>query len=516
MKSRLGIAMAILGLSQMICGAALVAEWNFDDPGDLGNDSGTNSFNLMTGAGFATPTFVEEGKVGGAASFVDDSAFTTPTNIYPNGDFTFSGWFKPSDTNFNTAITPLSRRGGFELYASGGNWRARLWKHDLTSDLKVGPAIVVDEWVHIVLWYNSTDVADGNGNYTGSFRLWVNGVNQGGVNNAEYNANDTYDMHLGSKSTADYRGLMDEVKIYDTPLSASAIRELAGRPVAQWTFDDPGDLGNDTGAGYGVGAFDLTTTAGQVPPTYDAAGRLGGAAFFTNSCEFVTPTNIYPNGDFTMAGWFKPADTNFSNAIRSFSSRGGFQLYASGGTWRARVFKQDTTYDLKVGPAIVADEWIHIALYYRAISGPDASGNYTGTFRMWVDGVNIGGVNNAEYAAPDTYVMHLGDKWGDYRGLMDEVRLYDYDLGVEEIRALAFPDFTPEVGDVSIAMDGSDAIVSWIGTNGVSYALQAKGNLVSDPSWSNAETGITGVPGAMSATSTAVSAESFYRVVIEE
>ena len=510
----LGIATALLGLSQ-ICSAALIAEWNFNNSGDLGNDS-AGSFDLVTGADFAPPTYGVAGKVGGAAGFVDDSGFTTPTNIYPNGDFTFSGWFKPSDANFTTAITPFSRRAGFELYASGGTWRARVWKHDLTSDYKVGPAIVVDEWVHIVLWYNSTDVPDGNGNYTGSFRLWVNGVNQGGVNDAEYNANDTYDMHLGSKATADYRGLMDEVRIYDTPLAAADIRALANRPVAEWTFDDSGDLGNDSGSGYvGAGFFDLSTTAGQVPPTYDAAGRLGGAAVFTNSCEFVTPADIYPNGDFTFSAWFKPADTTFANAVRSYSSRGGFQIYASGGTWRARVFKQDTTWDLKVGSAIVADEWVHIALYYRAISGPDASGNYTGTFRMWVNGVNIGGVDYAEYAAPDSYIMHMGDKWGDYRGLMDEVRLYDYALGAEEIRALAFPDFTPEVGDISLAIAGSDAIISWLGTNDVSYALQTKGNLVGDPSWSNAITGIAGVSGAMSATSTATAAESFYRVVIE-
>ena len=90
-----------------------------------------------------------------------------------------------------------------------------------------------------------------------------------------------------------------------------------------------------------------------------------------------------------------------------------------------------------MGPTIVADEWVHIALYYNAISGPDASGNYTGTFRMWVDGVNIGGVNNAEYKPDNTYVMHMGSKWGDYRGLMDEVQIYNTPLSGSEIEALA-------------------------------------------------------------------------------
>lgn len=433
------MAIGFLSLSQM-CGAALVAEWNFDDVGNLGNDSGTNSFNLATGGGFATPTYVEEGKVGGAASFVDDSGFTTPTNIYPNGDFTFSGWFKPSDTNFTTAITPLSRRAGFELYAAGGSWRARIWKHDLTSDVRVGPAIVADEWVHIAIWYNSTDVPDANGNYTGSFRLWVNGENLGGVNNAEYNANDTYDMHLGSKSTADYRGLMDEVKIYDTALSASEIRRLAGQPVAEWTFDVPGDLGNDTGVGYATpGSFDLLTGSGFTTPTYDATGRVGGAARFVDDSGFITPTNIYPNGSFSFAAWVKADDASITSLITPFSRRAGFEIYVAGGLWRSRVWKQDLTSDVKIGPAVVAGEWIHLALIYRKISGPDGSGNYTGTFRLWVNGENLGGVNNAEYNANDSYTMDLGSHSTiDFRGLMDEVRIYDYDLSQSEIFRLAY------------------------------------------------------------------------------
>ena len=72
-----------------------------------------------------------------------------------------------------------------------------------------------------------------------------------------------------------------------------------------------------------------------------------------------------------------------------------------------------------------------------------------------------------------------------------------------------------EMGNISIAIDGSDAIISWTGTNGVSYALQSKGDLVADPSWSNEVTGISGTVGILSATSTTSAAESFYRVVVE-
>lgn len=227
-KTKFGIAMAVMALSQM-CSAVLVAEWNFNDSGDLGNDA-AGAFDLSTGSGFSTPTYEAAGRSGGAARFVNDSSFVTPVDIYPNGSFSLSVWAKADDKSITSLITPYSRRAGFEIYETGETWRSRVWKHDLTADYKVGPAIVPDEWIHIALVYRKTSGPDASGNYTGTFRMWVNGVNIGGVNSAEYNANDTYTMSLGSYGTADFRGLMDEVKIYNHDLSPEEIAVLAAVP----------------------------------------------------------------------------------------------------------------------------------------------------------------------------------------------------------------------------------------------------------------------------------------------
>ncbi len=72
-----------------------------------------------------------------------------------------------------------------------------------------------------------------------------------------------------------------------------------------------------------------------------------------------------------------------------------------------------------------------------------------------------------------------------------------------------------EVGDLSLTIDGADAIIGWDGTVGTNYTLQSDTDLVLPPSWSDVETGIPGVAGSMSATSTTAAAESFYRVIIE-
>ena len=73
----------------------------------------------------------------------------------------------------------------------------------------------------------------------------------------------------------------------------------------------------------------------------------------------------------------------------------------------------------------------------------------------------------------------------------------------------------PPIGDISIAIDGSDAIITWAAGSG-SYALQSDANLVEAPSWGDVQTNIPGVDGSMSATTTTTAAESFYRIILEE
>ncbi len=71
-----------------------------------------------------------------------------------------------------------------------------------------------------------------------------------------------------------------------------------------------------------------------------------------------------------------------------------------------------------------------------------------------------------------------------------------------------------EIGSISIEMIGSDAVVSWPGTNGVTYALQRKPDLTSTNAWSNVVTGVAGA-GVLSATNAADASAAFYRVTLE-
>jgi len=116
----------------------------------------------------------------------------------------------------------------------------------------------------------------------------------------------------------------------------------------------------------------------------------------------------------------------------------------------------------------------------------------------------------------DNIVYWNGAVWDDivHGTLGDDYTLTAYEDGGTSYTVLTVFGLELEIGDISIAIEGSDAIITWSGTHGVDYALQSKGSLVTDP-WNDVVSGIPGMSGTMSATSSVNSAASFYRVVVE-
>ncbi len=69
----------------------------------------------------------------------------------------------------------------------------------------------------------------------------------------------------------------------------------------------------------------------------------------------------------------------------------------------------------------------------------------------------------------------------------------------------------PDLGEVSLAFDGANLIMSWEGLSGVSYAVQRRGSLVSG-SWSNVVEGLMG-SGTISVTNDTTDPQAFYRTI---
>lgn len=217
-----------------------------------------------------------------------------------------------------------------------------------------------------------------------------------------------------------------------------AMWTLGAGLVAHYTFDNAGDLGNDSSTN---GNFDLTVNSGFIAAEYTAAGKVAGAARFATNSSYITPTNIYSTPSFTFAAWVKADHTNVISIVAPTAGRGGFQAYASGGTWRGKINRQDAAYAYRIIGPVVADEWAHIALTFAKSSGPDANGNYTGAFKVYLNGAYVTGYNPTNYCPNTSYTMRMGaiSTTGIFEGLMDEVRVYDDALTAGEIAALAAP-----------------------------------------------------------------------------
>jgi hypothetical protein len=94
--------------------------------------------------------------------------------------------------------------------------------------------------------------------------------------------------------------------------------------------------------------------------------------------------------------------------------------------------------------------------------------------------------------------------------------LYDTDGGREafSLEVSGTNPTPPEIGDISLSIIGTNAVVSFDGATGFSYALQRRLDLA-EPSWSNVVTGISGAGGSQSVSNAMSGNAAFYRIVSE-
>lgn len=214
--------------------------------------------------------------------------------------------------------------------------------------------------------------------------------------------------------------------------------------MAHYTFDDSAGITNDvSGNGKNLKVYGAVAD-------YSSAGVFGGAAVFNGTTQgFQTPTGILPAGSFTLAVWMK-ADTwgNTSYVTKSFASTSGFQFYGAYSTELsfAALASTGATY---VRPNVAAPlgEWTHIAFTYEALSGPDGSGDYTGTVKGYVNGVLvITSASTVKYNAAATTLMCIGRYGtGYFDGMLDDYRIYSGALTAAEITALMAPAATVDL-----------------------------------------------------------------------
>jgi len=205
----------------------LVALWSGE--GDGRDSVGRNDGILMGGTSFAP------GKVGQAFLFdTADATVKIPAqndlNVGAGNGFSIVCWVNPSSAVSTGPELALEWNDGnwygvhFAINNNGNNWSfgANLVDvHRGLHGINSGSGIVPDEFQHLALTYDKQ---------SGMATLYRNGVQVAQEKLGSFTPQTSYDLYLGRRVAGDFqasfRGMLDEVSLYNHALSASEIQAI--------------------------------------------------------------------------------------------------------------------------------------------------------------------------------------------------------------------------------------------------------------------------------------------------
>ena len=225
-------------------GHALIAQYTFDNSGNLGQDASTNGNDLIgvsTWGTYVRPAFSPKAEAGGGAvqffgsgSLVpENQAFTAWTNTLA-GSFTVSVWLNTTNqvgqdaddlddfTGQSVIYGDNNRHGATPVALTGSKVAFLTTDPDGNADtLHSLSSVTTGQYVHVVSTRDQI---------TGEKIIYVNGVRD----NSDFASSESltgsgYDSIGGELSSA-YTGLLDDVQIYSGVLSSNEVAYLYNHP----------------------------------------------------------------------------------------------------------------------------------------------------------------------------------------------------------------------------------------------------------------------------------------------
>ena len=215
--------------------------------------------------------------------------------------------------------------------------------------------------------------------------------------------------------------------------------------------------------------------------TWSASGRYGGALSFDGATNWVTVNNsasISLTTGMTIEAWVKtPADTNWRCVVLKERTGGlSYGLY-SGDTngYPAGYIRPASDIDATSSSLLPLNTWVHLATTYDGA-----------TLRLYVNGVQAAATAMTGNIVTSTSPLRIGGDsvWGEYfKGLIDEVRIYNRALGQSEIQTdMATPVGAAPVptysisGSVMPAASGNGTNIAVTGPASATVTADSNGN----------------------------------------
>jgi hypothetical protein len=200
--------------------SGLVAAYSFDETsGSTVADSSGNSNTGTLGAGVGRSS---QGRFGGALVFNGDSSVTVPNSASLNltTGMTLEAWvFPTASTSWATTLMKENAKGlAYSLYASSSANRPIVYFNTGTSTTRhhylSGPAALpLNTWSHLAATYDGV-----------TLRLYINGAQVSSQPHTGSIITTTGALRIGGYSMGEFfRGLIDEIRIYNRALSPSEV-----------------------------------------------------------------------------------------------------------------------------------------------------------------------------------------------------------------------------------------------------------------------------------------------------
>lgn len=471
---------------------APVAYWKFDEgSGNTANDSTNNNNNgNINGASWRQDSDCISGK---CLSFdgVDDYV-VVGANKFGSDRGSVSIWFRPDKDMANSSMIFGHQNGDNRLYIGSDSWPRIKLGIAGSGGINSGQDVEYGVWQHAVLTYDN-----------GAWNFYYNGkqVSSGNYSGSIIFSSPEIGDEGGSSWVNNYKGAIDEVKIYPFARSAEQIKMdynsgLAGSGAAEGSAQSFGGKSDKwlTDGLVGHWKMDETSWNGTAGEVKDASGnnnngtsaggataavaKYGNGGSFDGTDDYVNmgnPTHyqFINTSSFSMSAWIKTNDlSGFEHIIGK--GYGGYRLAKSNDTISFRLNSNQLT---AATPSLLnTSDWFHVVAVYDGITknakiyvNGQQQANSTNTSVNWTstsDNFQIGNSPNESYY---------------FNGKIDEARTYNRALSPEEVRKLY--DWAPGPVLHYKLDENAGTSASDFSGNGIN------GNMVNSPTWTQGKYG---------------------------
>ncbi len=396
--------------------SGLVSHWKLDEgSGTHATDSADGNNGVINGATWATGISGGALSLDGVNDYVD---LGNPENLQP-GTVSLSVWFKTTATG-GRIVRKRTYGYGLDVLPTG---KISFWINNAAAAkfTATSPNAYNDNrWHHAV------------GVYGGSLvKLYMDGLQVASANAGTifYGAGAIAIGRDGDYNGSYFKGLVDDVRIFQSELSAQAVLDLYNQSssglVSQWKFDEGiGTIANDWVDGNNGAINGATWTAGK-----------SGSALSLDGNDYVQiPGLLGQPQNITLSAWVQLNAKDTSGAevvslgdhvtIRFDSSNGAKGFYYDGTTWRGT----DT------GVSYAGTGWHHVVYVI------DDTNNIQ---KVYVDGAEKGSTVHTQSISytglgSNTFIGRHGNGGGnyDFAGIIDDVRVYNKALNAQEVQGL--------------------------------------------------------------------------------